>query len=214
MQRTLQPELLDSLPSDHPAALHSRRDLRITNRVLGTHGWFAHTLPPLLHAGERALELGAGTGELLATLGAHGLWADGLDVCPRPAALPAPQAWHCADLREFGRCADYAIVFGNLIFHQFTADELAALGARLRQHARVIVASEPMRRRFSQTLFAAAGRLLGAHDITLHDARVSIAAGFRDDELPRALGLDPAEWTWRCTTSWLGSYRLVAIRRA
>jgi hypothetical protein len=62
MLRTLQPELLDSLPSDHPDARHSRRDLRVINRLMGNHRWFARTLPPLVRAGEHALELGAGNG--------------------------------------------------------------------------------------------------------------------------------------------------------
>ncbi len=214
MQRTLQPELLDSLPPGHPAAQHSRRDLRLTNRVLGSHRWFARTLSPLLPAGARALELGAGTGELLAHLGAHGVAADGLDLWPRPATLPSSQVWHRADLREFDRFADYSVIFGNLIFHQFTAADLAALGSALHPAARVIVACEPARRRVSQTLFATLGPLLRANYVTLHDARVSIAAGFRGDELPHALGLAAREWSWRCTTSWLGAYRMVATRRA
>ncbi len=48
MQRTPQPELLDSLPPQHPDALHNRRDLRLTNRVMGNHRWLIRTLPPLL----------------------------------------------------------------------------------------------------------------------------------------------------------------------
>src|SRR5688572_14054246 len=39
MQRTVQPEILDSLPHDHPDALHNRRDLRLTNFVTGDHRW-------------------------------------------------------------------------------------------------------------------------------------------------------------------------------
>ena len=214
MQRTLQPELLDSLPPDHPAALHSRRDLRLTNRLLGTYAWFAKILPPLIHPGERALELGAGTGELLAHLASHHLFADGLDLWPRPASLQKTQTWHRADLRTFEHLADYGVVFGNLIFHQFTPDDLLQLGLRLRHSARVIVACEPARRRVSQFLFAFFGRLLRANYVTLHDGRISIAAGFRHDELPRALGLEASTWTWHCTTSWLGSYRMIAIRHA
>ena len=46
----LTPELLDSLPPDSPAARHSRRDLRLFNRVLGADYWWRTTLPPLLTA--------------------------------------------------------------------------------------------------------------------------------------------------------------------
>ena len=58
------------------------------------------------------------------------------------------------------------------------------------------------------------GPVFGANAVTRHDAHISIAAGFHGDELPRALGLDPQVWTWRCTSTLLGAYRMVAIRRA
>ena len=214
MQRTLQPELLDSLPPEHPDAQHSRRDLRITNRIMGNHRWFVRVLPPLLRPGELALELGAGTGELGLRLAGHRAPVDGLDLWPRPEDWPAARAWHIADLRSFAGYDRYAAVIGNLIFHQFTDPELAALGATLRRTARVIVACEPMRRRFSQVLYAVVASLLGASRVTLHDARVSITAGFRRDELPHRLGLDEREWTIHCVTTWLGGYRMIAVRRS
>jgi hypothetical protein len=213
MQRILQPELLDSLPVDHPAALHNRRDLRLTNEIAGNHRWLRRTLAQLLRPGELALELGAGTGELGARLHRAGLAVDGLDLWPRPPAWPGARAWHVSDLRRFDGYAPYAAVCGNLIFHQFSEADLAALGARLRRHARVLVASEPARRRVSQILFRTLGPLLGANYVSLHDAHVSIAAGFRGGELPAALGLDPGEWDIRGTTSLLGMYRLTAVRR-
>ena len=40
-----------------------------------------------------------------------------------------------------------------------------------------------------------------------------IAAGFRDTELPQALGLDPAAWQIECRTTLLGAYHMVATRR-
>jgi hypothetical protein len=214
MQRTLQPELLDSLPPDHPDALHNRRDLRLTNRIVGNYRWFARTLPALHQPGERVLELGAGTGELGLYLTRAGIAVDGLDLWPRPQEWPANRAWHVSDLRSFGAYGDYPVVIGNLIFHQFSAAELAQVGHTLQTTARVILASEPARRRLSQTLFRTIGPLLGANHVSLHDAHVSIAAGFRDDELPRALGLDPADWAIRCTTTLIGTYRMIAVKHA
>ena len=213
MQRTLQPELLDSLSPNDPAALHNRRDLRLTNRLMGNHRWLARTLPPLLRPGELTLELGAGTGELGLRLARQSLPVDGLDLWPRPDAWPAARAWHSADLRQFRAYPPYAAIFGNLIFHQFPEAELAALGAEIRRHARVILACEPSRRRLSQTLYRVLGPLFGANEVSLHDAHVSIAAGFRGDELPRALGLDSSTWDCRSTTTALGAYHMVAIRR-
>ena len=214
MPRTLQPELLDSLPPDHPDARHSRRDLRLINSVMGNHRWLARTLPPLLRPGERALELGAGTGELGRRLAARGAAVDGLDFAPRPPDWPAARAWHVGDLRDFDGYGRYAAVIANLLLHHLTEAELAELGAKLARTARIIVASEPARSRRSQWLFAAIAPWFRANRVTLHDAHVSIAAGFAGDELPRALGLAPEAWECRCTTTALGAYRMVALRRA
>jgi hypothetical protein len=213
MQRTLQPELLDSLPPDHPDALRNRRDLRVTNRIIGSHRWFERALPPQLRAGELALELGAGTGELGRRLVRAGVAVDGLDRWPRPADWPAARAWHVADLQHFTGYDRYAAVFGNLIFHQFSDSDLAALGEKFIRTARVIAACEPARRRFSQLLYRTFGPLFGANHVSLHDAHVSIAAGFRGGELANALGLDAAGWTLHHSTSALGVYRLMAVRR-
>ena len=214
MQRTLQPELLDSLAPTDPDALHNRRDLRITNRVMGNHRWFERTLPRLLKSGERVLELGAGTGELGHRLIRAQIRVDGLDLWPRPDDWPAEREWHRADLLSFPGYAQYGVVIGNLIFHQFSDEDLSALGKSLRGHARVILACEPARRRVSQTLFGIFGRALGANHVSLHDARVSIAAGFCGNELPRTLGLDPLEWECRIHATTLGAYRMIAIRRS
>ena len=213
MTRTLQPELLDSLHPEHPDAVHNRRDLRFINRFMRNHRWLARTLPPLLRPGEFALEIGAGTGELGLRFAARHVPVDGLDLWPRPEAWPAGRAWHSADLRTFSGYGDYAAVIGNLIFHQFSDEELAALGTRLRRDARIILACEPTRRRLSQVYFRFLGPLVGANHVSMHDAHVSIAAGFIGNELPRALGLDPAKWVCRCTTTTLGAYRMIAIRR-
>ncbi|MEY2878768.1 MAG: hypothetical protein RLZZ15_1148 [Verrucomicrobiota bacterium] len=213
MTRTLTPELLDSLPPDHPDARASRRDLRVINRLMGNHRWFARTLPPLLRPGERALELGAGTGELLARLAARGAVADGLDFRARPPALSTAHAWHSCDLRNFTGYGAYAAVIGNLLLHHLTGAELAALGEKLRHSARLVLASEPKRSRPAQLLFAVAARCFGANRVTRHDGHVSIAAGFLADELPAALGLAPPQWDVRGATTVFGAYRLVATRR-
>ena len=212
MTRTLQPELLDALPPTDPDAQHSRRDLRLINRIVGNHRWIEQTLPALQRERETALEIGAGTGDLGLRLAAKGVAVDGLDLWPRPPDWPPARAWHVADVRVFADFADYPVFVGNLIFHQFTDAELCTLGAALRRSARIIIACEPARRRTSQVLLRTFGPLLGANRVTRHDAHVSVAAGFRDDELPRLLGLDSAGWRISCETTALGSYRMVAQR--
>ena len=212
MPRTLQPELLDSLPPEHPDARHSRRDLRVINRIMGNHRWFGRALPPLLQTGERILEIGAGAGELVDQLCAAGTAVDGLDFCPRPGTQASPDGWHCGDLRSFAGYDQYPVIIGNLIFHQFSDADLSALGRQLRKSARLIVACEPLRSRGHQALFTALAPVFGANRVTRHDGRVSIAAGFQADELPRALGLEEKNWSCRCAATALGAYRMVARR--
>jgi hypothetical protein len=213
MQRTLEPELLDSLPHDHPDALHNRRDLRLTNRVLGYHRWFVRALPRIVRPGEPILELGAGCGELGLRLARAGLAIDGLDLWPRPRHWPEARAWHVADLRTFSGYDAYPVVIANLVLHQFPASDLANLGRRLRANCRAVIALEPARRRVSQVLFRAIAPLLGANHVSLHDAHVSIGSGFCNDELAVALGFNGDDWDVQCTTTTAGACRLVAIRR-
>lgn len=212
MIRACLPELLDSLPPDHPDAIHNRRDLRLINRFMRNREWFSRTLPRAVRPGECALELGAGMGEMGRALIDQGFAIDGLDLWPRPAAWPAGRQWHRADLRSFDGYAEYPVVIGNLIFHQFNEAELAELGERLRRGARAVLACEPERRRLSQVVMAAVAPLLGANHVTLHDAHVSVTAGFQGDELPRALGLADGGWAFSCETTVLGVYRMAAFR--
>jgi 2-polyprenyl-3-methyl-5-hydroxy-6-metoxy-1,4-benzoquinol methylase len=213
MKRACEPELLDSLPFDHPDAIHSRRDLRLVNGFMRTKSWFRRVLSVLVRPGEPVLELGAGTGEVGRSLIREGIAVDGLDLCPRPSHWPEGRLWHTADLKHFSGYGAYPVVIGNLILHQFTDAELAALGTELRRTCRVVVASEPQRSRLSQKMMAMVGPLLGANHVTLHDARISIAAGFLGDELAVTMGFDSGDWECTCTKQAPGALRMVAVRR-
>jgi hypothetical protein len=158
---------------------------------MGNAAWFARVAPPLARPGETALELGSGDGALALRLRAAGLPTDALDRFPCPATWPAPARWHVADVRSFSRWADYPIVLGNLILHHLSDPELVAIGATLDRHARVLVFNETLRRLRCALLWALAAPLGGAGPVTRHDGRLSIRAGFRADELPRALRLPP-----------------------
>jgi SAM-dependent methyltransferase len=211
-RRTLRPEILDSLAPDDPAAQRSRRDLRRINWAMGNPCWMVRTLRARLGAGERVLEIGAGTGDLGRRLIGQGMAVDGLDRWPRPVDWPADRAWHQADLREFDGYRAYPVVIANLILHHLADAELAALGRALAAGPRLVCASEPARRRRNQVGFALLCRLLGADPVTRHDGHVSIAAGFAGDELPRALGLTPPTWTAHLHENWRGASRAILAR--
>lgn len=212
--RIVQPELLDELPQDSPAAIDSRRDLRVINRMLGSSAWFSQVLRERICHGERVLEIGAGSGELGKALRHIATDVAGLDLCRRPINWPAHAAWFETDIFDFERWADYPIVIGNLFFHHLDHARLALLGVALNKYARVIIASEPRRTRRTVRLFALLCFFIRAHQVTRYDGRVSINAGFRYDELPRLLYLDPTVWNWKVHETWTGSCRMVAERRA
>lgn len=214
MLRKTEPELLDTLPVDHPDALDFRRDMRRINALMGNFRWFARVLPGVVHRAESQLELGAGVGELCSYLAERGHPLDGLDLWPAPPGWPPERTWHRADLVSFDGYPRYRVVLGNMIFHQFTDAAIAQLGEKLRSHARVILACEPLRRRALQPLYRLVARLAGANHVSIHDGHVSIAAGFLGDELPRLLGLKHDEWRWQCHTTLLGAYRMIAVRRS
>lgn len=211
--RSIAPEILDDLSEDSPAAGASRRDLRVLNGLLGSRSWVREAVQLRRQPGEGLLEIGAGAGELGRSLELAGAALAGLDRCRRPRAWPRTALWFQADVLRFGGWRDFPVVIGNLFFHHFDADQLGALGTQFNRHARVIVANEPLRTNHALRLLAVVNIMIGAHPVTRHDGRVSIVAGFRRDELPRLLRLDPTVWSWQTHETWRGASRFVAERR-
>ena len=180
---------------------------------MGTFRWFTQLFrqPPFRQTA--CLELGAGDGALARRLLPHTDDYHAVDLAPRPAGLPEAIHWHQTDLQTFTGFARNSTVLGNLIFHQFRDAELRRLGSALEDASvRRLAINEPCRRARHRTQLKAA-RCLGFHPVSMHDGRVSIEAGFRHDELPRLLGLDPRTWRWTVRETWLGGYRMEARRR-
>ena len=74
------------------------------------------------------------------------------------------------------------IITTNLFLHHFHEEQLARLMALAAQSTRLVVACEPRRNRFALR----ASRLLwaiGCNEVSLHDAIVSVRAGFSGEEL-------------------------------
>ncbi len=211
MQRIHQPEILDWLPDNSPAARSSRRDLRVLNRFLRSAPWFRRELFRRARPGERVLEIGAGDGELGRALADNPFSPDGLDLCERPVTWAVSRRWFRTDLFHFSGWANYPVVLANLVLHHFSEQQLRELGCRWR-HTRLILAQEPLRTPRARGWFAVFCALVGAHPVTRHDGRVSIASGFVGDELSQQLGLDPSQWRWQVRTTLTGCYRFVAER--
>ncbi len=211
MQRTLFTEQLDFLPAHDARARRSRRDLRRINRWMGNDVWWRRAVAPLINVQDRVLEIGPGDGGFR-PLPDHVV--DGLDRMPVPDRWHPEARWYRMPAQSFSKWADYSAIVGNLVFHHFTEAELHHLGSQIAPHVRIIAACEPQRGRRCQFGFVVLARLLGACTVTRRDGYVSILAGFRGDELPHALGLDPRHWGWTIEQTWRGAYRLLAIRHA
>lgn len=207
MKRDVQPELLDDLPGDDPRARRSRRDLVMINRLMGNHRWLRRAVGWAVgEGGPPVWELGCGDGSFLEQLAEDGVAATGVDLQPRPEELDEDVNWSEGDVFEVLENGVGGVVVANLFLHHFTEEQLAEIG-RLLAGCDVLCVSEPWRSR----LALLGGRLLFpfVNDVTRHDMVVSIRAGFRRGELPRALGLGN-QWQVReqCTKS--GACRMLA----
>ena len=218
MIRAVNSELMDALPHDHPDALRSRRDLVLINRLMGNWRWLAGLLDEHLQPGDRVLEIGAGRGEFLSWWNDHSRSAaaaniTGLDLAPRPRHWPSAWKWIQNDIADHTSYDCFDIVLANLTLHHLQDHTLAELGRHLSRGPRAVLVSEPARRR----LHAWQARVLvvaGINYVTRHDSVASVRAGFRDGELPRLLRLDATAWQVQVSSTWLGAYRMSAVRRA
>lgn len=213
--RVIRPEILDHLPPSDPRALHSRRDLRLLNALMGNYRWLLRKLREWTHEPlpSPILELGAGTGDFAQILHRSGRTTGyaALDLAPAPHTLPSEYAWHRHDLlKPLPTGLQPGIVVANLCLHHFDRSELAAIGHHLR-NARAFLISEPARHPAFH-LHGYACRIFGLSEVTRHDLHVSIDAGFRGNELPRFLGLTPETWNSEVHITPLGAYRLRAWR--
>lgn len=215
--RRITPEILDQLPADHPDAVHSRRDIQKFNCLQRNFRWFRQSLAPWIPRDGplQVLEIGAGCGALGKYLARHfgeeRLCITGLDLAPRPPDWPARWPWHQGNVFEREPGGEFTVILANLTLHHFTDAALNQLQPLITPPTRLFLANETHRAHTPQALLPLA-RLLGINHVTRHDARVSIEGGFAGEELAAALSLTPPDWRAHVDTSFLGTYRLTALR--
>lgn len=213
-QRIVIPEILDHLPVDDPAAMRSRADLRRINFLMGNERWVLRMLGNHRAVMVRGVtELGAGDGALAVKIARRSVTGrvQAHDLAPCP---PLPQDvegridWHADDVFACPPMAGGVLV-ANLFLHHFEGGELRKLGAMCQQFD-VLVFNEPDRSRLALLLGGALLPLVNR--VTRHDMMASIRAGFRRGEIQAMLGLDPAVWHWKETSTWRGARRVLAWR--
>lgn len=208
MKRVLEPEIIDGIEPDHPMAIRSRRDLRLINFLMGNERWIRRCVRRFPEAARRGIvELGAGGGELLASLSRLGP-ATGFDLVPRPAGIPERVRWIEGDFRDRLDQLRGGVLVANLFLHHLDERQLGELGERAREY-RVLAFAEPHRSEDALWMGERILPLVG--EATRHDMLVSIRAGFREGELPAALGLG-SDWRVCEQSTWRGGHRVLAWR--
>ena len=207
-RRRIVPEILDGLSADDPRAVRSRGDLRRINWLMGNASVIAslvnrHAEP---RAGARFVEFGAGDGRqsLRVARRLAKRWPNAsltlLDINPSVSDATRRRieglGWRVEVVARdvfgwAGQGSDqgseqggepFDAAWANLVLHHFDDDALAELLKALARRAQVVVAAET--RRTIPSLLAAWGTaLIGANDVSRHDALVSVRAGFRDGDL-------------------------------
>ena len=193
--RILTAEILDFLSPDDPRAVRSRGDLRRINTIMGQAAIMARLLadfpPPKLLA-----DLGGGDGRFILSVArrlAKRWQGVTVMIADRQAIVSVETRAHFA--RMGWRCENLTgdvfatlplikpdIICANLFLHHLEDGPLAQLLALVAQRAKGFVACEPRRSGFA-LLGARLVGVLGANDVTRHDAVASVRAGFRGLEL-------------------------------
>lgn len=226
MNRTVQPELLDTLPPDDPQALGSRRDLRRVNAWMGNHALMAHALLKSFddHPPAQITDLGAGDGHFLLRVAqeieprwprVNAILVDHQrHVTPETVAAFAALGWRAepfvGDVFSWRQTAKPgAVVIACLFLHHFEDQRLSELLRLISQQTSCFIALEP--RRAPWPLFCS--RLLwgiGCNRVTRHDAPVSVRAGFAGNELSARW---PAQTGWQLEESRAGAFSHLFIAR-
>jgi trans-aconitate methyltransferase len=212
-ERVVVAEILDSLPANDPDAIRTRRDLRLVNLLMGNERWVCRSIAPFreIAVAHGIVEIGAGDGALCEKLAKRHPAAAvaGYDLAPRPGNLSQNVAWHRGDIFDAPAPKSSGVLVANLFLHHFEKPELARLGRWL-ENFRVVIINEPDRHPRPHRL----ARLMKpwVNQVTQHDMRVSIDAGFTAGEMLQLLGLNASRWQFRETSTWRGARRVIAWR--
>jgi len=216
--RTVEPEWLDLLPPDNPRARRSRQDLRRVNTLMLNNRAVVRELRRVFAGAppRRMVEIGAGDGTFMLGIarqlaarwpGVQVVLLDRQDlVTGETRAQIESLGWsiRIATADVFAGLGDATeqpvdVIVANLFLHHFEPEPLIRLLAIIARRSRMLIVCEPRRSRLaligSQLL-----ALIGCNDVTRHDARASVRAGFGAGELsalwPGRGGSCPREYAY------------------
>ena len=231
MKREVKRELLDELPAGDRGAIGARRDLQKVNACMG----HAHIMVRALagtftgRSPRSIVDLGAGDGTLLLRLAKSiaPRWKPLRVVLvdrqrlmsPRTKAEFAALSWHVDSLemdvfdwlqRPHPEPSDVTIA--SLFLHHFKEHDLRRLLGHAADQTGFFLACEPRRVNFSLCAAALLG-VIGCNGVTRHDAKISVRAGFAENELSALWPVDEG-WRLRERQAGLFSHCFVAQRIA
>jgi SAM-dependent methyltransferase len=212
MKREIESELLDALPADDPRAIRSRRDLQRVNAVMGQARIMARALEAAFtdRIPRSIVELGAGDGTLLLRLAKRiaPRWKPMRVVLVDRQRLLSSQteaefeelSWHVEsveadafDWLERPNPEPCDVTIATLFLHHFREGDLRRLLSLAARQTGFFLACEPERAYLSLCGASLLG-LIGCNDVTRHDGKISVRAGFVENELS---DLWPAREDWR-----------------
>jgi methyltransferase family protein len=185
-QRVILPELLDHAAVE--PARESLRDLVRLNRFFGGYRILKQIVTEFANPSDRftVLDVGAASGDMGAAVRNHRAHASVTSLDYRDdhlARAAAPKLVGDAFQLPF-REKSFDFVFCSLFLHHFTNGQIVELLSGFRAIARRAVwAIDLDRGPFAYHFVPATRWLFGWHDITMHDAPASVAAGFKREEL-------------------------------
>jgi ubiquinone/menaquinone biosynthesis C-methylase UbiE len=204
--RVLQPELLES--ADATLADRNLRDIARINRWFGGHRALLRVLKDLAPPQKpfSVLDVGAGSGDMGQCIRSRFPNATVVSLDHR--------AFHLRDAAGPRVAADafqlpflpnsFDFVLCSSVLHHFPSGQVIELIAELRGFARkALVVLDLERHRLAYHFLPMTGKLFSWSALTLHDGPVSVAAGFRSNELARlvlAAGVNNVvvrrHWPW------------------
>ncbi|MFC4995431.1 hypothetical protein [Rubritalea tangerina] len=203
MNRIVEPEILDTLSPDDPAAMRSRADLRFVNVMMGGERWIVNEIAGFEDV-ECVIELGAGEGKLSSRIkeAYPQLEVLAMDLQGRPRGVHGGVKWKQGDVLGAGLAAGKeTLVVTNMFLHHLDEGQLRKLDEMFSDVGGWIC-HEPVRS--SSALFW--GKLIRPlmGRVTRHDMIVSIKAGFVPGELGESLAL---QGSWHEEVGMFGSLR-------
>jgi len=205
MNRVVEPELLDELLATDPRAVHSRRDLRRINGLMGNARIIRRYLQKnSLVDNVSIAEIGAGDGNIAKQISNS---AKLILIDRQPVSPDVIQSDVFKWLRNTPKVD---VIIANLFLHHFSEEQLREMFCLIAAAGRCFVACEPRRSGFAEW-FSKRLNLIGCNQVTRNDAVISVRAGFRDGELSP---LWPNDSNWRLTerSAGLFSHLFGAVR--